>query len=234
MTTADSNGSDSWAVGRALLLLRVVCEQGTITMAAAAREADLPPSTALRLLRKLESSGFVQRDDQNKYSPGPTLIGLGAQALNRSEIVRNARPIMGAFAVETGESVYLSVKRPDDYCIYIASAQGTQPVRYENWVGRTFHVDNSAAGAVLVGESDPMGFVVKTETVAPDVTAIAAPLIVDGQTVAALSALIPSYRLNAETTFNLGRSLVDATERIGRTGISGRSAGDDAVDKVTP
>jgi len=233
MKTDESNGSDSRAVGRSLLLLKVVCELGTVTMAAAAREADLPPSTTLRLLRKLESSGFVQRDDQSKFSPGPTLLGLGAQALNRNEIVRNARPIMREIAVETGESVYLSVKRPDDYCIYIASAQGTQPVRYENWVGRTFKVENSAAGAVLSGDCEPMGFVVKHETVAPDVTAIAAPVVVDGQTVAALSALVPSYRLDAAKTFNLGRSLVEATLRIGHARLS-EGTESDALETAAP
>lgn len=219
----DSDGlasSGSRSVGRALTLLKVVCDEGSVSMASAARITDLPASTALRLLRKLEESGFVRRDEHGEFSPGPTLIGLGAQALSRNRIVRSARPIMRAFAVRLGESLYLSVRRSDDSCVYIASAQGTHPIRYENWVGRTFTVSGTAAGNLLVGNIPPRGFEIVEGGVDPDVTDIAAPVIVDDQTVAVLSALVPSYRLQPERTSEIGRALVAATEEFGQTGLA--------------
>ncbi|MFD5750708.1 helix-turn-helix domain-containing protein [Streptomyces sp. NPDC127033] len=123
-----SNGG-SRSVGRALALLKVVCDEGSVSMASAARITCLAASTALRLLPKLEESGFVRRDEHGEFFPGPTPIGLGAQALSRNRIVRSARRIMRELAVRLGESIFLSVRRSDDSGVYIASAQGTHPIR---------------------------------------------------------------------------------------------------------
>ena len=209
----------SRSVGRALALLKVVCDSGSVTMADAARATSLAPSTALRLLRKLEDVGFVLRDEQGEFSPGPTIIGLGAQALSRNRIVRSFRPIMRDLAVSTGESIYLSVRRSDDLCLYVAAAQGTHPIRYENWVGRTFSPENSAAGSLLMGAKPENGYVIVGAGVDPDVTAIAAPVLIDGQPVAALSALVPSYRTNAERSATIGVALIAAVEEFGRASL---------------
>jgi len=48
------------AVERAMGLLGEVCAEGEITLSQCARRARLPVSTALRLLRTLETSGFVR------------------------------------------------------------------------------------------------------------------------------------------------------------------------------
>jgi IclR family acetate operon transcriptional repressor len=212
-----SEGSRS--VGRALALLRVVCDGGSVSMAHAARETNLPASTALRLLRKLEDAGFVRRDLQGEFSPGLTMIGLGAQALSRSRMVNTARPIMRELAVRTGESIYLSVRRSDDSCEYIAAAQGTHPIRYENWVGRTFSPENSAAGGILLGNIPESGFAVVVGGVDRDVTAIAAPIIIGDQPLAALSVLVPNYRTNPEQSKALGVALIAAVDELSRTSL---------------
>jgi IclR family acetate operon transcriptional repressor len=216
--TSLNGGSRS--VGRALDLLKVVCDEGSISMASAARVASLPASTALRLLRKLEDSGFVRRDERGEFSPGPTLIGLGAQALSRNRLIRSSRPLMRALAVELGESIFLSVRRSDDSCVYIAAAQGTHPIRYENWVGRTFSIEGSADGLLLTGPVPPLGFEVVVGSVDPEVTAIAAPVTIANETFAVMSSLVPSYRLDPKRTTHIAHALVEAAEEFGRTGYA--------------
>ena len=69
-------------VERALALLATICERGGANLADSARDCDLAPSTALRLLRTLETTGFVSREEAGgTYRPGARLIQLGAQAL---------------------------------------------------------------------------------------------------------------------------------------------------------
>ena len=68
MTTTPT--ASTRTVDRALDLLAAVTEQPRLSLTEAARATELPASTALRLLRSLEGSGFVARDDDGAYRPG--------------------------------------------------------------------------------------------------------------------------------------------------------------------
>ena len=73
MTTTPT--ASTRTVDRALDLLAAVTEQPRLSLTEAARATELPASTALRLLRSLEGSGFVARDDDGAYRWSLT-IGL--------------------------------------------------------------------------------------------------------------------------------------------------------------
>ena len=88
MVTANSS---TRTVDRALGLLAVVCDNDAITLSDGARRAGLPASTALRLLRALEASGFVRRDEAGSYRPGPRLVQLGASALGPAGVGGHGR-----------------------------------------------------------------------------------------------------------------------------------------------
>ena len=96
-----------------------------------------PPSTALRLLRTLETTGFVSKEEFGTYRPGSRLIQLGAQALSSESLIDLARPAMEKLVSETGESAYLSVEGHGDTALYIGIVEGTHSVRHTSWVGRT-------------------------------------------------------------------------------------------------
>ena len=96
-------------VERALALLATICERGGANLADSARDCDLAPSTALRLLRTLETTGFVRREEAGgTYRPGARIIQLGAQALSNESLIDLAKPAMEKLVAETGESAYLS------------------------------------------------------------------------------------------------------------------------------
>ena len=92
-------------VERALALLATICERGSANLADSARDCDLAPSTALRLLRTLESTGFVAKDDLGVYRPGGRMIQLGAAALSSESLTDLAKPMMEKLVAQTGESV---------------------------------------------------------------------------------------------------------------------------------
>ncbi len=171
-------------------------------------------STALRLLRTLETTGFVRRDDARTYRPGSRVIQLGAQALSDESLVDLSRPAMEELATETGESVYLSVEGHAATAVYISIVEGTHSVRHASWVGRTVGLDTSAAGQALRGKVSEDGYVVVERGVESDVTAIACPVRSQDRITAAMSLVVPSYRLTARLTTRYGRRLAAATADV--------------------
>ncbi|HXD27766.1 MAG TPA: IclR family transcriptional regulator, partial [Arthrobacter sp.] len=202
-------------VERALQLLGSVCDAGYISLAEAARETGLSASTALRLLRTLEASGFVRRDPEAGYRPGMRIVQLGAQALSHESLVSLAMESLRHLVASTGESAYLSVPSlggtAAEHSIYIAVEEGTHSVRHTSWVGRSIPLDGSAVGTVLRGRTPAEGYVVVDRGVEADVTAIAAPITVgrgdESRVIAALSVVAPSYRITPDLITAIGRQV---------------------------
>lgn len=209
------------AVDRALDLLAAVTERSALTLSDAARQTDLAPSTALRLLRSLEGAGLVTRDEDSRYRPGAQLIRLGARAFTREPLVALSREPMRALAEKTGESVYLAIPGAAETAVYIAIVEGTHSVRHTNWVGRTVALEGTAVGAVLRGEVEAESVAMIKDTVERDVTALSAPVTVQGSPVGALSTLVPTYRCTDELAEACRQALVEATTQIADA-LSGR------------
>jgi IclR family acetate operon transcriptional repressor len=212
------------AVERAMDLLAQVCDQGEIGLADCARRAGLAPSTALRLLRTLEASHLVSRDDRGLFRAGPRLIQLGASALSRQSLVSAAEPALKRIVEGCGESTYLCLPGPTDSAVYAGMVEGLHSVRHTSWIGRSIPLRGTAAGAVFRGEVPAAGFVVVRSAVEPDVTAIAAPVYrrdaagtaATGTAIAAIAALSvvgPTYRIDDEQAALIGR-LVGAEARM--------------------
>lgn len=203
-------------VERALQLLGAVCDAGAVSLAGVARETELSASTALRLLRTLEHSGFVRRDRDGEYRPGLRLVQLGAQALSHESLIHLAAPALQRLVDATGESAYLSVRghhgTGSEHAVYLAIAEGTHSVRHASWVGRSVPLAGSSLGVVFAGRTPASGYVVSDRGVEADVTAIAAPLQHLGASgslghdgpVAAISVVAPSYRMDPEGIARIG------------------------------
>jgi len=205
-------GSSTRSVERALALLAAVCTTGCGTLVELARLVDLPVSTTLRLLRTLEQGQFVTRSDGSSYRPGPRMMQLGARALSHEHLIPLSRRALNELVAATGESAYLSVPGPGRSALYLAMAQGTHSVRHAGWVGRSFPLDGSAAGAVLLHPDTEPGWTSIASGIEPDVTAIAAAVVGPGGVIAALSIVGPTYRLDRAAIERFGpllRSLGD-------------------------
>ncbi|KGJ72378.1 transcriptional regulator [Cryobacterium roopkundense] len=212
--TAPKADTTTRTAERALTLLSVVCEKGSVTLGEAAKAADLSASTALRLLRTLESTNFVRRDDDGSYRPGATVVQLGVLALSQESLVALCRDPMTRIVEQTGESAYLSVPAPGRQGLYIAIVEGTHSVRHANWVGRKFPVESSASGSALQGEVGDHGYCVVSDGVERDVTAIATPIRVGERIVGALSVVVPSYRITPQNIDSIGRLLLIETHSL--------------------
>ena len=121
---------------------------------------------------------------------------------------------LSKIALATGESVYLSVEGHAATAVYISIVEGTHSVRHASWVGRTVPLDTSAAGHALRGKVSEDGFVVVERGVESDVTAIACPVHSQARIVAAMSLVIPSYRLTTRRAAQYGRMLLAASADV--------------------
>lgn len=211
--TATTKGSTR-AVERALNLLIEVCARDSVSLTECARAADVPASTALRLLRTLESHGFVARDDSGQFGPGVWLIRLGATALGRDSLVRLCQPSMRRVVKVTGESVYLATPSSEGMAIYIAMAEGTYPIRHTSWVGKQVPLRGLAVGDALAGKVNEDGYAVGRDRLEPDVTAVAVPIRAPGGIVGALNLLGPTYRIDRETLQRYGHEVVREARRV--------------------
>jgi IclR family acetate operon transcriptional repressor len=218
-------------VERALALLSAVCTDGAVSLSDAARLVDLSASTALRLLRTLEGSGFVSRDSDGNFRPGASVIQLGALALSHESLVSLCTPVMKELVAKTGESCYLSITGPGDTGIYIAIVEGTHSIRHASWVGRSIPLEGSAAGRILTGGETESGFAVMRSGVEDDVTAVAAPVIMGGRTVAALSIVAPSYRLDGTKVNNIGEELASVAKNVLSTSSKDHELPQESMDK---
>lgn len=214
MAEAVKADSTTRTVERALSLLSVVCRQGAVTQSEAAKAAGLSTSTALRLLRTLEGTDFVRREENGTYRPGPAIVQLGVLALSQESLIATYRGAMDRIVELTGESTYLSVPAAGGHGLYIAIAEGTQSVRHANWVGRRFVLEGSAAGKALHNDAGPQGCAVVSDGVEPDVTAIAVPLTAGGKAVAAMSVVVPSYRMTPARIEDICQVLTAATAAV--------------------
>lgn len=201
-------------VDRALDLLTAVCEGHGLLLSDCARQVGLAPSTAFRLLQSLTTKGFIARDKEGAYRPGPIMMRLGAASLSQDNLVWVARPWMRTVVENTGESVYLAIEDPTGFALYLQVIEGTHSVRHANWVGRTVPMARSAVGHALAGDVRPGSYVVEEAGVEPDVTAIAAPICTNGHVIAALNLVIPSYRVQEGTAERYGAFLAESAAGI--------------------
>ncbi|MCW2783501.1 MAG: IclR family transcriptional regulator [Marmoricola sp.] len=218
-----ASSSSTRTVDRALALLAEVCAEESISLAECARRAGLPPSTALRLLRTLESSGFVARDAGGGFGAGARLIQLGASALGKQTLVRLAEPALLRIVAATGESAYLSIPGPNGTAIYIAMSEGTHAVRHTSWIGRAVPVADLAIGRALAGQVPAAGYLAERDRLEPDVTAIVAPVRHPGALAGALSLLGPTYRIDDATMERYGHLVaLEAQDLSRQLGMPGR------------
>ena len=213
-TASEAPASSTRAVDRAMALLSEVCSEQSLTLTECARRTSLPASTALRLLRTLENSGFVTRDPDGSFGPGPRMVQIGTRALSSHRLVALSRPALADVVDATGESAYLALPGPGRTAVYAATHEGTWPIRHSSWIGREVGLDAYAVRAALAGEGTPQGYLATRGQLEPDITAVSAPVRSQDRIVAAVTILGPTYRLTGSSLSHCGAVIAAAAHRL--------------------
>jgi len=197
------------AVERALGLLEAVARShGGERLSDLARATEVPTSTALRLLRTLETAGFLRRDALGGYHAGSGLLAMAA-AVDDLPIIQAAEPRMRALVGVTGETANLAVMDENGDALYLTQVQSPHAIRYASWRGRRVPGRVSAIGLALHGLAGEDGYVQRRDAVDAGVTSVAAPVLgPSGAIVAALSVTGPTFRLGDAAAAAAGAAVV--------------------------
>ncbi|MCD4852644.1 IclR family transcriptional regulator [Arthrobacter sp. AK01] len=95
------------SVHRALVLLKVVAETGSLSVTDAAKILDVNPSTAQRLLATLAGDGFVAQGERKRYEPGPALLRPSIPQ-SVPPLRTRARPYLERLFQRVGETVHIT------------------------------------------------------------------------------------------------------------------------------
>jgi IclR family acetate operon transcriptional repressor len=206
------------AVDRALALLALFQEApARFSLTQLARQTGLAPSTALRLLRTLEGSGFLLRTEEGLFVPGPTLVRLAARTIHEQPLYAMAGASLARLAEQTGETANLAVRHGETEALYLRQVPSPRAVRYATWAGRTVPLAGTAVGAALLGAVGKRGYAVARGSVEPDVTGVAAPIRGgDAEPRAAISVIGPTYRMPRAVVADIGRALLTEAAELAR------------------
>jgi IclR family transcriptional regulator, acetate operon repressor len=115
-----------------------------------AEAADLPKSTASRLLTALERHGLVhQAGQRGKLQPGPAILRFAHRGGVERHLVELAQPALEALSAACGETVNLSVPTPQGVD-HLAQIDATHFLGAGQWVGRRVDYYCTANGKVFL------------------------------------------------------------------------------------
>lgn len=140
----------SQSLERGLAVLTQLGE-GSRTLDQLAKELGVHKSTAMRLLRSLEATRFVRREDAYHYRLGSAVFDLANRALEDIDARQAARTPLVELGEATGHTIHLATLE-DDQVVYIDKIDSRHPVRMYSRVGRRAPVHCTAVGKVLVAE----------------------------------------------------------------------------------
>jgi DNA-binding IclR family transcriptional regulator len=144
------------SVGKSLQILNAFGGSGMVLgVSQIAERADIPRSTAHRLLAVLVAHGFVQRHD-NRYMLGRLVFELGNQIADArpNSLREKAMPFMVDLYGQTGATVHLGVLDRADV-LYIEKIYGHATLPLPSRVGGRVPALCTALGKALIAHGDP-------------------------------------------------------------------------------
>jgi len=117
------------------LLEALARAEGSCGVTELAKQLGLTKSNVHRLLKTLESRGFVSRDpEDSRYALALRLWELGSSVIDRLDVKRVAGPHLQQLAERTRETVHLSMLQEGDV-VYVDKIDSPEPVRAYSRVG---------------------------------------------------------------------------------------------------
>jgi IclR family acetate operon transcriptional repressor len=132
------------------MLARLLDSGEPMSLRDLAEAADLPKSTASRLLTALERHGLVhQTGERGKLEPGPAILRFAHRGGVERHLVELAQPALEALSQASGETVNLSVPTPQGVD-HLAQIDATHFLGAGQWVGRRVDYHCTANGKVFL------------------------------------------------------------------------------------
>jgi len=205
-------------VDKTVAILDALAER-PLSLAELTTAVALPRATTHRLAVALESHRFVGRDATGRFVLGSRLRELGVAAdRGRRSLVAAAAPALAELRDKTAESSQLYVVAGDAR-VCVAVAESPHGLRTIVEVGAVLPLDRGSAARVL-GDADEAtrrrGWAQSVEEREPGVASVSAPVIVDGEVIAAVSVSGPLPRTTRQPGRRYAEAVVEAARAIER------------------
>lgn len=142
------------AADRALRLIHLLRDLGSVRLKDAAAELDVAPSTAHRLFAVLVYRGFAVQDETRRYLPGPAL-GAGPAELTWSRQLRSAiQPHLEMLAAQLNETTNLMI-RVGTMVRFIGCVESTNLLRVGDRRGAVLPARTTSGGKAMLAELAP-------------------------------------------------------------------------------
>ncbi len=196
-------------VGKALSLLVMLGDApGATTAADLSRRAELPFSTAYRLLQSLQRAGFVDFEAEGKkYSLGLRVFQLGLYVSNSLGYAGTATPVLTRLTEKTQEASILAVQDEDRF-LTVAKVDGPRAFRVTSDPGYRGYLHCSAVGKALVAFAEPEERERLVETL--ELVPVAPKSITDRD----------EFRAEIERIRTQGYSLMDEENEVGMRAVA--------------
>jgi DNA-binding IclR family transcriptional regulator len=148
----DKPGSENQSVARAIEVLNLLAASNVpLGVRELARQLDVAPSIAQRLVRTLSKAGFIEQiEETSRYAIGYRAFLVGNAYIGQSSIHSAAMPELYALADQhiTG---FLGVLR-DRAVVYLANVQSNGPIALTHRPGSQTYLHSTSLGKALLAE----------------------------------------------------------------------------------
>lgn len=146
------------AVDKALRILRTLAlSPDPVSLADLATTLALPKSTIHAILSTLAQRRFAERDGGGRWTLGLAAFEVGSAYAARIDLVTVFRSVAGRLAAECGHTVQLGMLDGRDV-VYVAKADGTEPVRLVSREGTRLPAHTTALGKCILAFLPPEDF----------------------------------------------------------------------------
>jgi DNA-binding IclR family transcriptional regulator len=209
---------------KAVVVLRAL-EGGPRSLAELVEATGLSRATAHRLATALEAHRLVRRDGDGRFALGLHLVALGGAAADQLPLAEAATDALEALRAATGESVQLYV-RDGDQRVCVAALESPHGLRTIVPLGAALPMTVGSAAAVLRGEARVLrrGWAESAGEREAGVASVSAPVLHDGEVIAAVSVSGPIDRTTRAPGRRWGSLVTTAARAIeGAAGLRGPS-----------
>lgn len=148
--------SDEVAVlNKAMAILSLLAADVSCTVARICAETGVTKPAAYRILKTLETGGYVVRDDQRReYSVGPALFGLSRALRSSNDLLQLARPVMQELNEEFDETINIGVVN-NGKVVYLDTIESAQRLRSTVHIAIRDHIHSTALGKAILAALPP-------------------------------------------------------------------------------
>ena len=137
---------------RALTLVTLLAERGSLSVTEAGRELGVAPSTAHRLLSTLCHRQFAVQGDKRLYRPGPALLALAKAG--GPPLADRIRPYLQRLYDLVGETVHLMVRTGAEIR-FVDGIESRHPLRVGLRTGARMPAYCTSGGKAMLADLEP-------------------------------------------------------------------------------